>query len=397
MVRKKQTFMMLLILLLFCICSAHAQPSSHSFPIKLRAVMAVVWNNALTISIFFVFLSALVGFFAKTRAVDKCLKHFLGFWVCIEQNTGQLIQGTMRLYSTGIEMEFSQPQHDKELQLDRYSQILYKNEFSNIQLIYRYQDQLTEENQKKREKDIRRSYKPGIYKKFCRSFRNVLGSFRDAFSQSLSILLGQVKKIGPGATILKGQEKRLTTIGSEIIGYAGNTYDPILENHIGRKVVVEISQGEKKQQYCGIFKEYSPEFLEILNIAVHQVLKYDMEGAKTNSVEANEIPLTVSRNNNRLLVRNEGGIPIFVNSIQIDNRTIEVAELLQPKSEKEIMDQAGEDAIGYGLPCIILLHIIRQADMIAPRSHAVFRYAGGNEKADWKKLVRMDVDFLPKI
>jgi hypothetical protein len=45
----------------------------------------------------------------------------------------------------------------------------------------------------------------------------------------------------------------------------GASYEPILERYIGRKVVLTITGGETKEEYSGILKDYTIEFLTVLD------------------------------------------------------------------------------------------------------------------------------------
>ena len=50
--------------------------------------------------------------------------------------------------------------------------------------------------------------------------------------------------------------------------YLGRAYDPILEKHIGKWVVLEITTNEEEvQEYAGIFKDYSRQFLQVMDVS----------------------------------------------------------------------------------------------------------------------------------
>jgi len=52
----------------------------------------------------------------------------------------------------------------------------------------------------------------------------------------------------------------------ELIGSAGASFEPLLERYIGHKVVLEMIKGDKILEYCGVLKEYSAEFVEIMDV-----------------------------------------------------------------------------------------------------------------------------------
>jgi hypothetical protein len=52
----------------------------------------------------------------------------------------------------------------------------------------------------------------------------------------------------------------------EIIGAPGASYEPLLEKYIGRKVVMEMVKAEQTVEYLGVLREYSADFIEIMDV-----------------------------------------------------------------------------------------------------------------------------------
>jgi hypothetical protein len=52
----------------------------------------------------------------------------------------------------------------------------------------------------------------------------------------------------------------------ELMGSVGTSYEPLLERHIGRKVVLELIKGDKIFEYPGVLKDYTSEFIEIMDV-----------------------------------------------------------------------------------------------------------------------------------
>jgi hypothetical protein len=44
------------------------------------------------------------------------------------------------------------------------------------------------------------------------------------------------------------------------------TATPLLEKYMGRKVVLELIKGDKLLEYCGVLKDYTAEFVEIMDV-----------------------------------------------------------------------------------------------------------------------------------
>jgi len=46
----------------------------------------------------------------------------------------------------------------------------------------------------------------------------------------------------------------------------GTSFEPLLERYIGHKVVLEMIKGDKIFEYCGVLKDYTAEFIEIMDV-----------------------------------------------------------------------------------------------------------------------------------
>ena len=82
----------------------------------------------------------------------------------------------------------------------------------------------------------------------------------------VNLFVGQVKKTGPGGRILTGQDKHISQLQQELAPASGTAYEPLLEPHIGKKVVLEVIEGDKMIEYPCILKEYTAEFIEVMDI-----------------------------------------------------------------------------------------------------------------------------------
>jgi len=78
--------------------------------------------------------------------------------------------------------------------------------------------------------------------------------------------MSQVKKATPAGAVLSSQDKYVSRMQQELIGTAGTSYEPLLERYIGHKVVIDMIKGDKVFEYCGVLKEYTAEFIEIMDV-----------------------------------------------------------------------------------------------------------------------------------
>ena len=83
----------------------------------------------------------------------------------------------------------------------------------------------------------------------------------------VNLLVGQVKKTTPASKVLAGQDKRVSQLQQELVGAAGTAFEPLLERHIGKTVVLELIKNKDISEYSCILKEYTAEFIEVMNVA----------------------------------------------------------------------------------------------------------------------------------
>jgi hypothetical protein len=88
-------------------------------------------ENALLITILFIFLSTVIAAFIRGRKKDKCLKAFDGFAVTLEDANSKYIWGTLRVEATGMELVYPQAHKDADGHIES-SYMLYKYEYGNI-------------------------------------------------------------------------------------------------------------------------------------------------------------------------------------------------------------------------------------------------------------------------
>ena len=50
------------------------------------------------------------------------------------------------------------------------------------------------------------------------------------------------------------------------MGSVGTSFEPLLERYIGHRVVVELVKGDKIFEYPGVLKEYTAEFIEVMDV-----------------------------------------------------------------------------------------------------------------------------------
>ncbi len=260
------------------------------------------FDNVLAFTILIILGLAIFGAVLRARRRDICLKSFSGYMVYTRLKSGKQIWGELTTEPTGIEMRYRADHPDVQGHVES-SYIIFAAEYPNIYLIIRFLDELTEHNAERRQKTLDRSYKPNIFRRARRKIRNWFNMIRDAVSQAFTSIITAATKTAP--TAVAGQQKSAIGSGKELVEWFGNAYDPILETHIGRRIVVEITSPEGEViEYVGVFREYSGDYLEVMDVKFtedgksrmvdlivprkHGVIRHDAEPVGENSIHAGD-------------------------------------------------------------------------------------------------------------
>jgi len=95
---------------------------------------------------------------------------------------------------------------------------------------------------------------------------NFFKTVRDSIMEVLNLLISQAKKTTPAGHMLTSQDKYVSQLKQELIGSVGTSYEPLLERYIGHKVVLELVKDDKILELAGVLKEYTADFIEVMNI-----------------------------------------------------------------------------------------------------------------------------------
>ncbi len=233
------------------------------------------------ITIIFIVLAAFVGAFVRRVSRNKCLRDFHRDMVTLEDASGKIIWGTLRVENTGLEFVYPEKYRDEDGH-DETSYILYKQEYPNIAALIRFHDELSERNKKEREKELKRTYHPTFLRRMKRRIKNIFKTVRDSVMEVVSLLMSQAKKATPAGAVLSSQDKYVSKMQQELISTVGTSYEPLLERYIGHKVVLDMIKGDKMLEYCGVLKEYTAEFIEIMD--VNYKIKEDQPARKADLI-----------------------------------------------------------------------------------------------------------------
>jgi hypothetical protein len=347
-------------------------------------------------TLLFIFLTAIITTVATKWARDKCLKFFNRYHVTLERARGQTIWGRLKVFPTGIEIVYDHPYVDTRGR-KKTSSLIYQQELDGQLLsLLRYHDELDEQTRKDRERQIRRSFNPGPFRRLWRAMRNFINTLRDAFNAAIGAMVGQYQKMNPTSSVLASQGGSVTTIGQTLIGKLANAYEPLLEQYIGQPVILDVADpinpNNATVEYTGYLADYTQQFVALFNVEhptaenLHIKLP-DVEygdplpplppapppGAPAPVLPAPvkiEQDIAVRVDGYRFKIQNLRHEPVVVR--QLDREGFEPLDIGMVIPSRGMLDLPARDARSGTL----WIEIIRCLDIVAPRKFAAIRHAG---------------------
>ena len=231
-------------------------------------------DNLFFVTLGFIFLGALLSNLTKWRKHDRVLKAINGFHTTIEMQNCKKIWGRTTIHSNGMELHFTREIHNSRGNpINSY--ILYREDIDQIRAIYRYQNELSEQNFALRNREIKDTCTPSLWPRTKRRLNVFFNNFSDAIGEALNVFLTRMKG-GRGGMIFNTQGDYLKKMGTTALSAVGNAYDPILEQYVNQRVVVRLND-ESKDEFCGFLKEYSSAWISVLdcNLTKNKELELD--------------------------------------------------------------------------------------------------------------------------
>ncbi len=322
--------------------------------------------TVLTVVLLLVFATVIA--LVRSRRRDRCLRSFDDFHISMAEKGGDLVWGEVSIYTTGLSIQYAEPIRSARGHWEA-SYIFYKDQFPSLDALYRYPDALPADQQTQRERLIKRTTHPGLGRRLLRGLRNWLGMIRDAALQAVTLLIGAARTRQPGSVVLTSQEQNLQTLSGEIIGYVGNAYDPLLEQHLFEPVVLEITRHGSTVNYCGWLKDYTKDFLEVLDAVPETAPRLPLAAYHVGATPLAGLKLDVR--NEAMVVRNGSGQPIFVQEAALGDWERPIRAIVPAGFTADLALPPNADPANLR----VWLSSIDRVDIIVPRSHAIVRHA----------------------
>ena len=283
-------------------------------------------DNILIITVLTIFVTAFIGTVIKYRLRDKCLRDFRGYLVNLEYLDGRRFWGKLKVFHNGLELIYPDPLLDPSGGHLETSTLVYKAEMGTVRVLRRFHDELSLDNQQRREREIERTYNPNLFRRTGRVLRNTFNLLRDAFGQAVSQLIGAFKARGT-SSLLSTQDARINSTAQQFILQGNSSYEPMLERHIGQYVVLDLTHNGITKKNVGILKDYSESFVTLLNVPVGE--EHDFNLAADEQLRVNrDFDFEVLRKREPDLET-----PTLDATIVFKNRSRKTVELVKVESE----------------------------------------------------------------
>jgi hypothetical protein len=331
--------------------------------------LRIILNNALYFSLLLIILSSVISVFFVGRKRDRCLRDFNGYFCSVFLKSGKEVYGRLRVFGTGIEYEYRDDHHDTQGHLES-SFIIYASEFGDMLFLKRFHRKLSAENMKKRFKSVRAVYKPSIFRIVRRKFRNFLSTFQDGITRSLNTVIGMTASRNPKSH-LSERQKEISGLGTQVVSVVSHSYDPILERYIGYFVVLETVEQSRITEYCGILKDYTQHFIEILNVLEIENVTFQIPAGFSGEISG----VTLAWTGPVLSIKNNCDWPVYLRSVSYKS-TVLVFDQLIPETSVFPVDMPGSMDANDEIPNLIEVEVSipNIFDMVVPRPFGLIRH-----------------------
>lgn len=309
--------------------------------------------------------ATLVGAALRGLHRDRCLRDFDGRPVTVLGKGGDVMWGTVRLQSTGFELEYAADVLDEQLHVET-SYLIYKSEYGEIDALCSFLDDLSPKERRRRDEALERAFHPGPTQCLVRQLRNFVNTAIDSLNEALSLLLGRAQPLAGQLPV--ASQTHLKGLTKNILGYVGTSYDPLLERLVGVQSVVEVRHDGGIYEFVGVLRDYSPDFLELLDVYLPRKICLSVAPLDEGGGEVSKGPIAAHLDGNSLVVRNDGDRSSVI-SVSLEQGAVYV------ESAAVAAGETWRVALPEGCAAVrVEARVVVQLDMIFPRATSLIRH-----------------------
>jgi hypothetical protein len=342
------------------------------------------FDDLFWLTLLVLFVSALTGALLRRFRKNGCLKLFDNYHVTYISSAGRPLWGDLYVTSQGVELLYDAP-FTTSRGLVKSSHLVDANEIRSSLALCRTVHALTDEEKAHRLRQIRRTFSPGIVRRGVRKVRNFINMMRDAVASFIGLFVGAMGgRLGAAVTSRKADVSELS---ETLVGALPNAYEPLLERHIGKPVVVECSTApgavEPSTEFAGYLVEYTEQF-----IAVFSVDQTPEEHLELSITEAQQHEgFVVDLSDGHVVFTCTGPNALIVRSVESGESLVDLDVTLLPGCSLGIN-------VGTADTVLATVELTHQLDIVCPRANARVRFSSeaGMTKAGWQGVAPESLD-----
>jgi len=231
---------------------------------------------------------------------------------------------------------------------------------------------MDEKELERRRKELRKLYHPPLLSRIARRVYNALAYVKDKIASSLSLSSRIPTSMIPGAReiIAEAEKKALAPLGA--------TYDPLLENGIGRLVTLRVKDVDgSERRYQGVLREYSAKYIAVYDVDYRIGMVCCFRGSEKlpgypkpklagldRGVRGGELRARLDRG--AVVIENLDERPVRIEKVSSGDAVVEVGKILEPGASLRVGIPEG-----FGEEYCVEYEVCREADVVWPRSKAV--------------------------
>ena len=222
-----------------------------------------------------IFGAALIISVVQRYARDTCLMKFHRCHVLIQMKDGKWIWGTLTIHSKALEITYCQS-HRTAAGDEHLTQILYEQNMPDIALVLRPEPAPGSPEHDRWLRAMQRLRRPPLHRRAARNLRNLFNMLRNAFGESIAVVVGLVKQRTAVGKIA-GADQKATEAGKQLLTAIPANYEPILEHYLSREVAVQsfkdmANLGAGFIERIGVLENYSDKFLLLRDVLLSEWL-----------------------------------------------------------------------------------------------------------------------------
>lgn len=331
-----------------------------------------MFDDLFWFAILLVFALGILSALMRLRERDKCLKFFDGQRVSYLGGRNATLWGRLTVVNKGLQLGFDRPLVNSR-GLTKSSALMYESEYAACVGICRTSSGPNESLEADRQLQVQATFAPGRWKRVVRGTRNVLYTIRDAVSNALGAITGQISKTTSAGRAVSAPGSHVVDNATSMVEFIGNAYEQLLERLIGKPVVLELDpppgSGTQALEISGYLVDYTDRFLAVFNTE-HEATEnhvLEFEGSRDDfglraSVQARSLELT-----------SRSDLPLVIDKVSIDGETTDLSIILLKGCSVALKVKNND------VPVRVEFSKTNTIDIVCPRATSRVRFGGDSE------------------